>query len=75
MVQLSTGDMLRAAVAAGTPIGMKAKDVMAMAALVNDDIVIGIISDRIGQPRCRQRFYPRWISAHRTAGGGAGSPA
>ncbi|KAF4689166.1 Adenylate kinase 2, mitochondrial [Perkinsus olseni] len=45
--QLSTGDMLRAAVAAETPIGLKAKDVMARGELVSDDIVIGIIKDRI----------------------------
>lgn len=44
--QLSTGDMLRAAVAAETPIGLKAKDVMARGELVSDEIVIGIIKDR-----------------------------
>ncbi|HEV7410299.1 MAG TPA: nucleoside monophosphate kinase, partial [Bradyrhizobium sp.] len=44
IVQLSTGEMLRAAVAAGTPVGLKAKDIMASGALVPDDIVIGIIS-------------------------------
>ena len=46
IVQLSTGDMLRAAVAAGTPIGLKAKDIMARGALVPDDVVVGIVSDR-----------------------------
>ena len=47
MKQLSTGDMLRAAVAAGTPVGLKAKDIMARGELVPDDVVVGIISDRI----------------------------
>src|ERR1700755_3244381 len=45
IVQLSTGEMLRAAVAAQTPVGMKAKDIMAGGGLVPDEIVIGIISD------------------------------
>ncbi len=47
MVQLSTGDMLRAAVAAETPVGLQAKAVMASGGLVSDDIVIGIIADRL----------------------------
>ena len=47
MAQLSTGDMLRAAVAAGTPVGQQAKAVMAAGGLVSDDIVIGIIADRL----------------------------
>ena len=50
MVQLSTGDMLRAAVAAGTAIGKQAKTVMDAGALVTDEIVIGIISDRLEEP-------------------------
>ncbi|WP_164105906.1 nucleoside monophosphate kinase, partial [Serratia marcescens] len=50
IVQLSTGDMLRAAVKAGTPVGLKAKDVMARGELVSDDIVVGIIEDRIAEP-------------------------
>ena len=45
--QLSTGDMLRAAVAAGTEVGKKAKDLMAAGALVTDDVVIGIIRDEV----------------------------
>jgi adenylate kinase len=65
IVQLSTGDMLRAAVAAETPIGLKAKDVMASGALVSDDIVIGIISDRIDQPDAQNGFildgFPRTV--------------
>jgi adenylate kinase len=65
IVQLSTGDMLRAAVAAQTPIGLKAKDIMASGALVPDDIVIGIISDRLDQPDAAKGFildgFPRTV--------------
>jgi adenylate kinase len=50
MVQLSTGDMLRAAVAAGTEVGKRAKAVMDAGELVSDDIVIGIVSDRLDEP-------------------------
>jgi len=63
IVQLSTGEMLRAAVAAETPIGLKAKDIMASGALVPDEIVVGIISDRIDQPDAANGFildgFPR----------------
>jgi len=65
IVQLSTGEMLRAAVAAGTPVGLKAKDVMASGGLVPDDIVVGIISDRIDQPDAKKGFildgFPRTV--------------
>src|SRR5664279_541597 len=65
IVQLSTGDMLRAAVAAGTPVGLKAKDIMASGGLVPDDVVIGIISDRIEQPDAAKGFildgFPRTV--------------
>ena len=64
--------MLRAAVAAGTPVGLKAKDIMASGGLVPDEIVIGIISDRLDQPDCQERFHPRRLSAHGAAGRGAG---
>ncbi|MCC7348576.1 MAG: adenylate kinase [Variibacter sp.] len=66
IVQLSTGDMLRAAIAAGTPIGLKAKDIMARGELVSDDIVVGIVSERIDQPDARKGFvldgFPRTVA-------------
>lgn len=65
IVQLSTGEMLRAAVKAGTPVGQKAKDVMARGELVSDDIVVGIIEDRIAEPDCKNGFildgFPRTV--------------
>src|SRR3981189_3074143 len=65
IVQLSTGEMLRAAVAAQTPVGLRAKDIMASCALVPDDIVIGIISDRLDQPDAAKGFildgFPRTV--------------
>ncbi len=65
IVQLSTGEMLRAAVAAETPVGLKAKDVMASGGLVPDEIVIGIISDRLDQPDAAKGFildgFPRTV--------------
>jgi adenylate kinase len=65
IVQLSTGEMLRAAVAAQTPVGLKAKDIMAGGGLVPDEIVIGIISDRLDQPDAVNGFildgFPRTV--------------
>src|SRR3954464_2062195 len=56
IVQLSTGEMLRAAVAAQTPVGLQAKDIMASGSLVPDEIVIGIISDRLDLPDMKNGF-------------------
>jgi adenylate kinase len=65
IVQLSTGEMLRAAVAAQTPIGLQAKDIMASGALVPDEMVIRIISDRLDQPDMKNGFildgFPRTV--------------
>jgi adenylate kinase len=65
IAHLSTGDMLRAAIAAETRIGLKAKDIMASGALVPDEVVVGIIADRIEQPDCVNGFildgFPRTV--------------
>lgn len=66
VVQLSTGDMLRAAVAAGTELGKKAKAIMDAGELVADDLIIGIIGDRIGEADCANGFildgFPRTLA-------------
>lgn len=64
--QLSTGDMLRAAVAAQTPVGLKAKEAMDAGALVSDEIVVGIVADRIEEPDAANGFildgFPRTVA-------------
>jgi adenylate kinase len=65
LVQLSTGDMLREAANAGTPVGLRAKDIMARGELVPDDLVVEIVSERIDEPDARKGFildgFPRTV--------------
>ena len=63
--QISTGDMLRAAVKAGTPLGIEAKKIMDAGGLVSDDLIIGLVRDRLKEPDCQQGYlfdgFPRTI--------------
>ena len=63
--QISTGDMLRAAIKEGTPLGLEAKKVMDAGQLISDDIIIGLVKERIAKPDCEKGFlldgFPRTI--------------
>ena len=65
ILQISTGDMLRAAIKAGTPLGKQAKKVMDAGQLVPDDIIMGLVRERLGQPDCKRGYlfdgFPRTI--------------
>lgn len=66
LVQLSSGDMLRAAIASGSALGIRVKDIMDKGQFVSDDIMIGIIADRLDQPDCKNGFildgFPRTLA-------------
>ena len=66
--QVSTGDMLRSAIAAGTPVGLAAKAVMDSGALVSDDIIIALVKERLKAPDCAKGLSVRRLSANDSAG-------
>ncbi len=69
--QLSTGDMLRAAIAAGSPLGRQVEDILAKGDLVSDEIVINIIAERYDRAGLRERGGVRRVPAHHSTGRGA----
>jgi len=66
LCHVSTGDMLRAAVAAKTPLGVKAKEAMDKGELVSDDLVVGIMDEAMNRPKCQKGFildgFPRTVT-------------
>ena len=70
---ISTGNILRAAVKEGTPMGKKAKSFMDAGALVPDDVIVGIVKERLAEPDCAKGFNPRRYAAHDCPGRGPGA--
>lgn len=68
--QISTGDMLRAAVKAGTPLGLEAKSYMDSGGLVPDAVIIGLVSERIKDADCEKRFLIRWLPTYHSTSRG-----
>jgi adenylate kinase len=70
--QISTGDMLREAIKAGTALGEKVKAVLESGALVTDEIIIDLVKERITQPDCEKGFPVRWFSSNNSTSSGIG---
>lgn len=71
---ISTGNILRAAVKEGTPIGLQAKSYMDAGKLVPDEIIIGIIQERLAEPRLRRRLHPGRRTPYHRSGRSPGAP-
>ena len=65
---ISTGNILRAAVANGTPVGLKAKEYMDAGKLVPDDVIIGVISERLAEPDCQKGYILDGVPPHHRPG-------